>query len=476
MSNLGVEFRVGLFTLLGIAVLIFAVFVLSPDLFDTEDKETYYTTLNDASGILPKTHVKTNGVIIGKVASVELLLNSTKVTMEIDAAVKIPVGSTAEVRTVGFLGDKFIEIQRTAQQGFIAPGSEIPRSTSGMELNDLVAIAGSIAKDVKAITENLSDVLGGEEGNKSLHDIVGNIRDFTSDAKGILEENRRDVRAIVENMEKFSTSLNEVLDSDTKEKIDRIIASLDRSMGEVEGATKNIKLIAEKVERGEGTLGRLVNDDKTLEELQGAIADIRQAISPINQMQINVDYHGEFRKDDTSQHYFNLLMQTRPSSYYLLGFTDGDEVIDRTTAPATPEDSPPGSTREIETIERKKAIRFNLQFGKRWYWAGLRFGLFESTGGIASDFYFFSDRLRFTMEAFDFAEKDSDVRRFAHLKAYSSFTFFNHLYLLGGLDDITRLDPVTGKVDESKNYFFGAGISFNDQDLKAMVGAAGLAL
>ena len=44
-----------------------------------------------------------------------------------------------------------------------------------------------------------------------------------------------------------------------------------------------------------------------------------------------------------------------------------------------------------------------------------------------------------------------------------------------GIDDPLRLDPATGDVDDELNYFVGAGISFNDDDLRALFGLAALA-
>ena len=79
-------------------------------------KIQYYTLLEDASGILTKTHVKTNGVNIGSVSAITLTENSTRIDIDIEENITIPTGSTAVVRSVGFLGDKFIEIVRAKAQ------------------------------------------------------------------------------------------------------------------------------------------------------------------------------------------------------------------------------------------------------------------------------------------------------------------------------------------------------------------------
>ncbi len=482
MNNWGTEFRVGVFTLLGLAVTVFAIFVLSPDLFDTEEKARYFTVLKDASGIMVKTHVKTNGVTVGKVQAVELADNATKVTFEIKSDVKVPKGSTIEIRTVGFLGDKFLEIKRVNDAGaYIAPGELIPRSPDTVELNEVVSIVGNIAQDIRKVTNNLAKVLGDEKGGESMQNIVENIEQFTADARSILADNREDVRTLVANLQEFSKSVNQVLDKDNKEKIDRIITRFDTTMESVDDATKNIKLIAEKVEKGEGTLGKLINDEDTIEEINGAIKEVRNVLAPVSNLQVAVDYHGEFRRDESTQHFFNVNFQTRPNHFYIVGFTDrGKEEIDTTVDKTMDTDPNDNRMYERETREVRRSIAFNLQFGRRWYWTAVRFGLFETTGGIAADFYLFRDHLKWSFEAFDFAKKDDTVRKTAHFKTYLSAIFFNHIYGVVGVDDPTRYktyDPTIGKreLDKKLNTFFGAGITFNDQDLKALFGVAAIA-
>ena len=511
-KNLGTEFKVGLFTL-GAAVVIGYMFLfLNPKMFESSSMKTYYTVMKNAGGLVPNNHVRTNGVLVGKVNTVKLEDTATKVTFEVSADIKIPKGSTIELKSKGFFGDIYMEIVRTDGSGEpIESGGLVPYKADAMDMGEVMSLVGDIAKDVKKVTVSLANAMGDDKGQKRVEEIVINIQEFTKSVKEILAENRGDVRALVSNLEKtsetlrnvignneadlnsivknvratsqdlkeFAANLREVLNDENKQKVDRILASFDESMVDVKGATKNIRLISDKIEKGEGTLGKLINDDAALNDIQGAIKDLREVLAPVTKLQLIVDYHGEVRRDETTQHYFNVQFQTRPDRYYLVGFTDKQNQVIETnnetleSEPAT--DDRPAHTKTRETIKTENAIRFNLQFSKRWYNIAGRFGLFESTGGLASDMYLFSDRLRFSVEAFDWKTKDNPYRRVAHLKSYASLTFFNHLYALGGVDDFTRLDPKTGEKDPKTNYFLGAGMSFNDQDLKAVFGAAALA-
>lgn len=475
MADKTLEFKVGLFSFFGIASTILAVFVLRPDMFSQKATRTYFTVLKDATGILEKTHVKTNGVTIGKVSSIELQEASTRVGLAIDESVKIPAGSQVVVRTVGFLGDKFLEIKRVkSSEQLIEAEGFIPQASDASDIGEVIALVGSIAKDVKKVTANLSEVMGNQSGRESMGNILANLEQFTKDARGILEDNRKDVKELVVNLREFSQSVNDVLDEKNREKIERIIANFDSSMEDVRGATKNINLIAAKVEKGEGTLGRLVNDDDTLNEVEGALKDIRRVLSPVTKLEVKVDTNTLVRRDNTSQTYFNLMLKTRPDSYYLLGFTDfSDRVLDTTTETIDGDNSD-GSVRSKETITEEKALRFNLQIAKRWGPVGARLGLFDSTGGFGGDLYLLRDRLRISVEAFDFADRDSEIRKGAHLRAYAHILFFNHIYAMLGVDDPTKLDE-NGDPQTKANYFFGAGLTFNDQDLKSLFGMAAIA-
>lgn len=494
-KKMGTEFKVGVFTIVALFTLGYMLFVLNPNLLRDTTRKQYYTILKDAAGIIPKTHVKTNGVTIGKVKTVELDINSTRIIVEIDSHVKLPVGSKIEVRTRGLLGDVYLEIMRPEDTGqYIPEGGMIPKSEDQLDMAGVMSLLGNIGKDVKKITGTLSNVVGGDEGESSLRNILDNIETLTADLRstgasirGAIGDNPESVKNIVMNLDKslgnlkkITGTLGDVLDDSNKERLSRIIASFDDSMTEVKSATKNIRLISEKIEKGEGTIGKLVNDDAAIHEIESAVKELRQVLSPATKMQLVIDTHGEGRADKMGQTFFNVIFKTRPDRFYLVGMTDVQESVrdtkteDLEAVPANGDT--PASTKVRERITEKRSLRFNLQLAKRWYFLTARLGLFESTGGGALDMHFFRDRIRLSLEAFDFKTYDNEWRRVARLKTYMQVLFFDHIYLMAGLDDITRKkDPRTYEDQKGPVPFGGLGLAFNDQDLKAIFGAAALA-
>lgn len=475
MKAMGTEFKVGLFTLLGVAAIAFAVFFVSPELFDRTEKKIIKTSLRDASGILINTHVKTNGVNIGRVSAIKLSENATGIEMEVQADVVIPEGSEIAVRTVGFLGDKFIDVVRPLEGGGkpVENNAYIPPAKSSGDIAEVVGKVGAIADDIKKVTENLARVLGDKKGEARMENIAENIEKLTANARLMLEENRNGVRELVANFREVSVAMRDVTSPENREKIERILANLDTTMNDFKVTSENAKLITQRIEKGEGTIGKLVNDDKTADDIQATLRDLREVLSPVTKLQVAVETHGEIRKDETNQTYFNIRLNTRPDSYYLVGFTTyPDRIRDTSTETLS---SAENQSAVRERIRDDKALRFNIQFAKRWGWLGARLGLFESTGGAAVDMYAFSDRMKLSLEAFDFSDKKDTTRRNGHLKAYASVLFFDHLIAMVGIDDPLRYEEGTRQVRKDLNPFIGAGLTFNDQDLKTLFGAAGVA-
>ncbi len=177
-KSFGQEFKVGLFAIVAFAALGYMFVILSDGVFSDREYKKYYTILSKAAGIVEKTHVKTNGVSIGKVSTIDLADDSTRVEFEVDTRVMIPKGSKIEIRSTGLLGDVHLEIIRAAASGdLVEEGGHIEEDEGGSGLMALVAKGGQIADDVKKITKVLSSVLGSRDGETKLSEILKNIQE-----------------------------------------------------------------------------------------------------------------------------------------------------------------------------------------------------------------------------------------------------------------------------------------------------------
>ncbi|HEX9022154.1 MAG TPA: hypothetical protein VF903_12940, partial [Nitrospirota bacterium] len=122
--------------------------------------------------------------------------------------------------------------------------------------------------------------------------------------------------------------------------------------------------------------------------------------------------------------------------------------------------TPPGGTVVQETYEDKFA--FSIEFAKRWGNLAMRLGIIESSGGAGVDYYVFDDRLKFSLESWNFNSKQPKNEN-AHMKATASYGLSKTLYLYGGYDNFLNKDRATP--------FVGLGLRFDDEDLKYLLGS-----
>ena len=119
------ELKVGILALLTMASIVYMSLKITSFQSGFGEYINYRTILKDASGIFPKTPIKIAGITAGKIKKIELHGNNALVTFRILKRIKVTDGSNLIVKSVGFLGDKYLEIKvargksRLKENGFV---------------------------------------------------------------------------------------------------------------------------------------------------------------------------------------------------------------------------------------------------------------------------------------------------------------------------------------------------------------------
>ncbi len=109
MANLSAEAKVGLLVIVGSAILLYMTIAVGKYEFGEKKGYTLEATFDSVAGIDQKAAVRMAGVKIGTVEKVELDDSRAKVTLRLDEGVKIKRGSEAMIKTLGLLGEKYVE-------------------------------------------------------------------------------------------------------------------------------------------------------------------------------------------------------------------------------------------------------------------------------------------------------------------------------------------------------------------------------
>ncbi len=497
------EARVGIFVLLGLVILTYFTFRVSK--WGGIGEKGYKLTVDfeTAAGLEPKASVKMAGVPIGKVEEIQLVGNRARLVLRIQEGVRIPLDSVASIQTQGLLGERYVEIlpgKETARM--LPPGGHVANTIPPTNLDEIVRKVSLIADDLKKFTQSLSETFGTEEGKKALGEILKNVQETTAalktvvvaneermnrilanvdtlsgDLRDIASANKENLRQTIANIRDFSETLKKetpglakkleemservsTVVGENRENIRESIANLKTASAKLDNTLQSAQTVLAKIERGEGTLGKLVNDNTVADSLSQTLDGINRYVRKSESLKTYLDYHLEYQtRPSEFKHYVNLRLQPSADKYYMLGVVDDPRGrFDSTTTTTTVDGSPPVTTTS-ESFTNK--LKFNAIVAKRFSGLTIRGGVLESTGGLGLDYEFLKNRLSVGVDAFDFARKDAK----AHLKVFGNYDIVKNLYITGGVDDI-----LNNKKD-FRTVFLGFGIKFADEDLKTLLGA-----
>lgn len=464
-SRFGTNAKVGIFVVLAIVVLLWMTFQL--ERWGKVAGYPLYATFRTAIGVNKETSVYIAGIKVGEVGDIQLKHGMARLTFKIFPQYKIEQDAVAIIRQKGLLGEKFVEIKPGTPGGpYLESGEEILRTESPPDYEELITDLGLVADNLKSISDRLLAML--ERNDKKIDLAIENLVTVTESLSRDMPSIMNDLRLSMESIRESIVSNRETMD-DAIARVDSVMEKLDKSM-------ESISNIVMRIEEGKGTIGKLVNDEETVNRLNEAITGIQEYITTARKLEFYIDYRGEYemgrRYENGSlsklegiglKSYLNLRLHPRPDKYYLLGVVSDPErvltVKDITTR--TEDDNIVEERVHQEIIEDK--LKFNAQLAKRISFVTFRGGVIESTGGVGLDFHFPHELGVVSLEAFDFS-KDSNP----YLKAWLSMNFLRYFFVAGGLNDF-----INYKVGPT--YFLGGGISFRDEDLKSILGIAGTA-
>src|SRR6476469_3795910 len=104
------ELKAGFFVLAAMAALVAMTTRLTQNQFSFSGTKKYYANISDATGLLSKTKVKMAGLDVGQLTKMELAGKRARITVEIAADLAIHNDATLAVKAIGFLGDKYLEL------------------------------------------------------------------------------------------------------------------------------------------------------------------------------------------------------------------------------------------------------------------------------------------------------------------------------------------------------------------------------
>lgn len=430
------EIKIGLF--LGIALLIMVIFIFTVgDLGEIFRGKGYplYVYFDSAAGLEKRTQVRLAGVKIGRVEDIRLKDSQAEVLIVIDKGVQIRRDSVATLAALGLLGEKYIEILPGKATAYCQPGDTLQGLTP-VSLDRIGAQLLSVGEEVRKAGQLLQELLGSEGTKSSLQQSLANIAEFTGELRDFWQQNRQaltrtvdqssqvaqtlsqDMTRVARNLEETVDLLKEVI-SENRGDIRQRLQDLGTLIKETEKALRELNQSLHKINKGQGSLGKLIQNDDLYQEAEKALRQTRQMVDQVYQWRLEptleMQYLGETAK-------------TRGQASLRFWFKDRQFV----------------SAQIIRDPWQEKFV-FSWQGGVRFGPFAPRVGLIESRFGVGLDWFVWQKWAIFRIEAFDFNREPRP-----HFRLWSEFRPSRHFYFLLGVEDFT-LAP-------RREIFFGLGV------------------
>lgn len=430
------EAKIGLF--LGITLVILALFIfIVGDLSRLFKPSGYplFASFDSALGIEKHTAVRLAGVKIGYVKKIELIQNQALITMNIYPGIKVPKDSKAFLASLGLLGERYIEILPGKEATFCQPGEAIA-SLPSVSFDQLGLMLLSIGEEIKKLSSTWQRLVGpGEKEN--LSSILNNLALVSQEMRHFLETSRpslemgaryfpeqmteinREIKKLAQQFQGVADALKEFIELN-HEAFQNNLTDLSQTIENFKNASQSLYQMIHRLEKGQGTLGHLIQDRKLYDQAQLAVNQISDLTKKAAHFQIKPEIRADYLSSlQKCRGEFSLAFSGKANSqkFFSLGL--------------------------VRDPESAKFV-WNLQAGLKWGVLQARTGFFESELGAGLDFIPWDKKLYFTLESFAFNREQGPKWRLL-----SRFYLFEHFYLTLGIDDLS--------LDNKKSLILGLG-------------------
>ncbi len=264
MARFTTEAKVGLFGFVALAILFYlSVSIGIFEGFRGEPAKMLVTHFNNASGLEVRSNVKVAGVHVGKVEAISLERGRARVVIRFEQDVDLHEGTSVEIKTEGFLGEKFLDIDPGPQEApLLKDGAVLKSVAEAADVDKLIAKLTDVAGDIENLTKPLSEMLGDEEGLNRFQNAFDTIAKLTSNLDKELFGKGSRFTLFIDNMEDVSIQLK---------------TFSEESLPQIHSTFERLDTISAQIESRQGTLGKLIYEDELYADLKDALGGLKES-------------------------------------------------------------------------------------------------------------------------------------------------------------------------------------------------------
>ncbi len=305
--KLSKELKSGIIALLAIGLLVGGVNFLKGNSFFGGDDQ-YVAYFPNSGGLAPATSVYVNGVVVGKVLSVENnfkgdSLSKVKVVFNIqEDELKISKGSRLEIGSVDFFNKGIIiTLSPDFSKGFYKPNDQIlgfvqqdmmsqMKSYADPIVQKLNVLMGNVDKSITSL-QGFWDTTATSEIQQSMQEVkiaikrFGNValevEDLVSSEKAKMGKIFSNLESITYNLKASNDKIAGIIGNVKTISDNMVTADYKAVIGNASETLKKLNTTLEEVNSGNGSIGKLLKDEKLYNELVNTNKELQELVDDI---------------------------------------------------------------------------------------------------------------------------------------------------------------------------------------------------
>ncbi len=277
MEKISNEVKVGILVFTALVLLSILVFgVGEVRLFERGHR--YKVIFDSSAGLNEGAQVRMGGVKVGSVTNVDFIDYKGKrrvvVTILIRKNLPLHGKDRFKITMTGLLGDNYVEVDPGPSRAeVIKPGATI----EGSHVVGMDEMFKMVQDGLGSINEMLD-----EPTIESFKQTVGNVEEMSADLTYILGESREDITVTLGNLRSMSYTLDGMI-SRNEDNFDVTMDNLSGMSGDLRYTATSLRGIADGLEAGEGSAGKLLKDDQLYNDLIDATAEAKDLIKDVRE-------------------------------------------------------------------------------------------------------------------------------------------------------------------------------------------------
>lgn len=283
MATRNTEILVGVTVLAALAGVIWSVTALR-EVRIAESTQRWTVRFPDVGGLAEEDPVTVHGVKKGAVKDIRLGAGEVLVDFILAKDIPISLDSEVYVRNVGLMGEKFLAIENVGAGAALRAGRDTIDGVYESGIPEVISQMGTALISLERLSSSVDRVLTLAEDKNTVRTTLSNMEAGSAEFRRAMVDNRTDLRDAIAHLRGAAVASRRIAEaseprvSGALDDVRHATTRVDAMAGRMDSLALVLGRVADKLDSGAGTAGKLVNDQKLYDETQATMRELRALV------------------------------------------------------------------------------------------------------------------------------------------------------------------------------------------------------